>query len=137
MELERYLASLRRMFIVRIMEMKSIVEMTSTEDDSTPDNITKLLKEPLYTLVEDENGYLVVVDMPAADNRGLSINGVNNTIHVKCRLDPQVAKGLTAVGGYHYEKTIVLPEDADVSRLTYWFEKGRLYIKVPRRLWEF
>ena len=76
--------------------------------------------EPLVEVKEEEDKYLIIVDLPLANLKTLSITGKYNVIEIRCqlkkdvRLDRWVIQRQTTFR--EYRKAIELPEDADVSK---------------------
>ena len=76
--------------------------------------------EPLVEVKEEEDRYLITIDLPLANLKTLSIVGKYNIIEIRCqlkrdvKLDKWVIQRQTTFR--EYRKTIELPEDADVSR---------------------
>lgn len=76
--------------------------------------------EPLVEVKEIDNKYVIIVDLPLANLKTLSITGKYNTVEIRCqlkkdvRLDRWIIQRQTTFK--EYRKTVVLPEDADVAK---------------------
>jgi HSP20 family molecular chaperone IbpA len=127
---------LREYIMKRIREIEEEADRAFTqpieEEYATPS-----IREPLHTIYEKENEYIVVVDIPWADESKIIVNAENNVLEIKARLK----KKLRATDiGYRffseetgeYYKRIILPEDANVSQLKYRVWKNRLVIEIPK-----
>lgn len=127
LEFERYLSILRKTLSVKMMELQNIVSMSLHEETVVEESssIEAVIREPLSTIMEDEDSYLIIVDMPGCDPGSLTVNAYSTTVNVRSK--SSVVEGLV------YEKKLRLPSDADVSKLEYRLERGRLFIRVPRQ----
>ncbi len=76
--------------------------------------------EPLIEVKETDNKYVIIVDLPLANLKTLSITGKYNTVEIRCqlkkdiRLDRWIIQRQTTFR--EYRKTVMLPEDADVAK---------------------
>ena len=91
--------------------------------------------EPLVQVVEEDDRYIITVDLPYGDMRNLSITGEEDKIHISCRLKRNVkferwGTVQRETEFREYRKTILLPEDADVSGFTVYKREDKCMIKI-------
>ncbi len=94
--------------------------------------------EPLYTVYEYPDHYEVVVDMPRADMRTLSVEVRGNKLTLRCRLGSEVRFERWGTIQRHisfreYRMTLTLPEDADAEHMEVKSRGTMLVIRIPRR----
>jgi HSP20 family molecular chaperone IbpA len=127
---------LREYIMRKIREMEEEVDRALTqplEEEYTRPSI----REPLHTIYEREDEYIVIVDIPWADESKIIVNAENNVLEIKARLKKKLRA--TDIGyrfvseetGEYYKK-IILPEDANVSQLKYSVRRNRLFIEIPK-----
>ncbi|MGB9831186.1 Hsp20/alpha crystallin family protein [Fervidicoccus sp.] len=96
------------------------------------------ISSPLYTIYESEDSYYVVIDAPYMDTSSLTIEAHDNILNIEVKLKEKINLGnigyrLHSCEIFNYRKTISLPPDADVSRLTYSIKSGRIIINIPKK----
>jgi len=94
--------------------------------------------EPLISVKQDRGGYLIAINIPLADVNKLSIDAKGRKIIFKCSLRKDLS--FNRWSGSHrnivfkeYYKEIMLPEDADISRLSIRRRRDMVLIRVPRK----
>ncbi len=96
--------------------------------------------EPLVSREERHDSYVILIDLPYADLKSLSIEFRGRKIRVECKLsrgvrfDRWTVSRETVFNRYYTE--IELPEDADTSKAVIEKDENRkiVRIRVPRRL---
>ncbi len=136
----RDIEELRRYIVRRMLEIWGEIEGEIESMMQTPEELSSIRvdpKEPLHSVYEYEDKYVIVMDMPYADNASLQINAYDRTLEIKAKLKKAVHVdeiGYRFSSGViqEYRKKITLPPDVDVSKLTYKVLRGRLIITIPK-----
>lgn len=116
------------------------LEETIEEFEEKPMWDTSGRLEPLVSQEERQDSYVIMIDLPFADLKSLSIEFIGRKIKVECKLSQNVrfdrwtVSGKTVFNRYYTE--ISLPEDVDVSKA--FIEKDEVRkivrIRIPRRI---
>jgi len=94
--------------------------------------------EPLVSVVEKEDKYVITIDLPLANLETLSITGKYNYIELRCKLKQSVKLSdwpMSRTEFREYRKTITLPNDADVAKfeIKKHVEYSIIEIIVPKK----
>ncbi len=94
--------------------------------------------EPLVSIVEKENEYVITIDLPLANLETLSVTGKYNYIELRCKLKQSVKLSewpMSRTEFKEYRKTIALPNDADVAKfeIRKHVEHSIIEIVVPKK----
>jgi len=133
-DLEELFEKLRR----RLMrEAERLLAETGLQPDWSPDGRL----QPLYTVYEYPDRYVILVDMAAADTSTLSVTATRDRIVLEARLQQElrlsdiygnVAGREVSLRYYHHE--IPLPEDADPEGIKVRVRPNKIVeIVVPKR----
>lgn len=95
--------------------------------------------EPLHSMYEFPDEYVVIVDIPEADSSTVTVLVKGEYMEVKARImSTELLERYGAVQRREeeitYVKRILLPPDADVASIEYKFSRGRLIIRLPKKL---
>ncbi|WP_174582194.1 Hsp20/alpha crystallin family protein [Candidatus Methylacidithermus pantelleriae] len=94
---------------------------------------------PPVDITEDDEGYLIVVDLPGlrredvrvtVENRTLVVEGNRKPLGEESRKGLKVHREERAMG--HFSRSFVLPEDADEAKVTAEMKEGLLCIRIPK-----
>lgn len=96
------------------------------------------LQEPLHTVFELPEKYVVVLDLPACDEAKAEVLIYEDKLEVKAKVKTGLALRGPGFGERilrleEYRKVLPLPRDADPSKASYKFTCGRLVVEVPKR----
>lgn len=102
-------------------------------------HLEELSLSPAMDLVEDKDGFKLEVEMPGLDETNIRITLNNNLLTIfgeksiskKDQDKNYIAREITYG---RYERSITLPQSADLSRITASFKKGMLWINIPKKL---
>ena len=96
--------------------------------------------EPLVNIEEQDDKYIILIDLPYANLNTLSIDAKGRTLTIRCSLKRRIRferwGTLQHQREFHeYKKTIILPEDADTPNFRVIRRKEcMLIIEVPKRI---
>lgn len=96
--------------------------------------------EPLINISEFDDKYVIVIDLPLADLRTLSITGKYNKLEIKCQLKRSLILNKWIVQRQtifkEYRKVLTLPSDADVAKFEVrkFEDKSIIEIVVPKKI---
>ncbi len=95
--------------------------------------------EPLISVVEKDDKYVITIDLPLANLKTLSITGKYNYIELRCKLKHRVKLSewpMSRTEFTEYRKIIELPENADVAKFEVkkYAEYSIIEIIVPKRV---
>jgi len=124
-EYEEEMDMLFREIAENILEAEAIRPMWSTDGTL----------EPLLEFHEEVDKYVIVVDLPYADMRSLSIVGGEGKIIISCKLKTEVKfeKWGTVqrrTTFREYKKVLTLPDDADVSNFKVEKDERKCFVKI-------
>jgi len=114
-----------------------LAEVSSYRADWSPDGRL----QPLYTVYEYPDRYVVLVDLPAADTSTITVTATRTALSIEAKLERDInledIYG-TVVGREvkvdHYKHTIPLPEDADPEGIRVNVKPSKIIeIVIPRR----
>jgi len=94
--------------------------------------------EPLVSVVEKEDKYVITIDLPLANLETLSITGKYNYIELKCKLKQSIKLKewpMSRAEFREYRKVITLPKDADVAKFEVrkYVEHSIIEVIVPKK----
>ncbi len=94
-------------------------EYTALKPDLTPDGSL----QPLYTLYEYSDRYIILVDLPVADTSTLEVKVVDDKLVLEARLERSIRLGDVyghtvgqEISVSRYKQVIPLPADADAEK---------------------
>ena len=104
--------------------------------DSVLDDIEHRILSPLSCLIEFNNYWLIELDLPMVNKKDIKITSSQNTLHIEAKLREEYSEEkLGNVTKFEYfKKSISLPVMIDSKRISVDFNKGRLSIKIPKKL---
>lgn len=93
-------------------------------------------KDIACDVVDDENRYIVYIDMPGVDKSDISVN-VNSSSHqLQVKLERRIDDTLTYLRKERksgcFTKTVTLPKEADVNRVEAKYDNGVLRVFVDK-----
>jgi len=95
--------------------------------------------EPLINVHEEDDKYIITIDLPYGDMKSLSVTGEENKITVSCRLKRNVkfekwGTVQRCTEFKEYRKTILMPDDADVTNFSVEKLESKCIVRivVPR-----
>ncbi len=90
--------------------------------------------EPLVTIEEYPDKYIIIVDLPMADLRALTVKVVNHRLTIECELKRELRFDhwftYKDVSFKKYHTTLTLPPDSDPSRLSVVRDESRGLIRI-------
>ncbi|MDH3360883.1 MAG: Hsp20/alpha crystallin family protein [Nitrosopumilus sp.] len=100
------------------------------------DDIEQRSLSPLSSLREYENYWMVEFDLPMVGSENINVIFNQNTITVEAKLKETYSEEkLGKITKFEYfKKSVSLPGKIDSKKITSKFEKGRLEIKIPKKI---
>jgi len=94
--------------------------------------------EPLHSMYEFPDEYVIVIDMPIADSSSITVQVGEDYLEIKAKIVVREAVESALHAEYRkeeafYVKRVLLPLDADVSSMRYRISGGRLIINIPKK----
>ena len=104
--------------------------------DSILDDIEHRILSPLSCLIEFNNYWLIELDLPMVNKKDIRISSNQNTLHIEARLREKYSEErLGKVTKFEYfKKSVYLPEMINIKKISAEFDRGRLSIKIPKKL---
>lgn len=116
---------------------KLFEELSETlgETSTKPMWSTEGTLEPLVQVEEEEDKYVIVIDLPYGDMRALSVTGSKGMVQISCKLRKRIkfdkwGTVQRSTEFREYRKTIHLPEDADTSNFTLQKREDKCMVKI-------
>lgn len=92
---------------------------------------------PLVDIFEDEEGIVLVADMPGVSSRDLDIQVNDNVLSLEGEIKVDVPSGTEAsfaeLRGTRYERRFTLSRELDTDRIEADLKNGVLRLRVPKR----
>lgn len=110
--------------------------MTPLAMGSLFDDVKHGILSPLSCLREFDNHWMLEFDLPLVNKKDIKITFDQNTVNIEARLSEKYSKeemGST-VGFEYFKKSLTLPGKINNKKTTAEFEKGRLSIKIPKKM---
>ena len=100
------------------------------------DDIEHRILSPLSCLREFDNHWMLEFDLPLVSKKDIKITFNEDTINVEAKLNEEYSeKQIGNVAKFEYfKKSLSLPGKIDSKKTTAKFQKGRLVIKIPKKL---
>ncbi|MDH5463109.1 MAG: Hsp20/alpha crystallin family protein [Nitrosopumilus sp.] len=100
------------------------------------DDIEQRILSPLSCLREYDNYWLVEFDLPMVGKKNINVTFNQNTIAVEAKLKEKYSEEkLGKITKFEYfKKSVSLPGEIVGKKITSKFEKGRLEIKIPKKI---
>ncbi|MGY5150774.1 MAG: Hsp20/alpha crystallin family protein [Candidatus Nitrosopumilus sp. bin_6a] len=100
------------------------------------DDIEHKTLSPLSCLREFDNHWMVEFDLPMVGKKDIKVSFDGNYVNVEAKLKQKYSEEkLGTITKFEYfKKSISLPEKIDSKKATAKFQKGRLEIKIPKRI---
>jgi HSP20 family protein len=100
------------------------------------DDIEQRILSPLSCLREYDNYWMVEFDLPMVGKKNINVTFNQNTITVEAKLKEKYSEEkLGKITKFEYfKKSVSLPGKIDNKKITSKFEKGRLEIKIPKKI---
>lgn len=100
------------------------------------DDIEHRILSPLSCLREFDSHWVLEFDLPMVSKKDIKITFNENTINVEAKLKEKYSEEkLGSVTKFEYfKKSILLSGKIDNKKATAKFQKGRLEIKIPKKL---
>ena len=110
--------------------------MTSPMMGSLFDDIEQKILSPLSYLREFDNHWILEFDLPLVDKKDIKVTFDENIISIEAKLNEEYSEEkLGNITKFEYfKKSISLPKRIDVKKTTAKFKKGRLAIKIPKKI---
>jgi len=100
------------------------------------DDIEHRILSPLSCLREFDTHWMVEFDLPLVSKKDIKVTFDGNTINVEAKLKEKYSEEkLGKITKFEYfKKSISLPRKIDSKKTTAKFQKGRLEIKIPKKV---
>lgn len=100
------------------------------------DDIEHRILSPLSCLREFDNHWMIEFDLPLVSKRDIKVTFDGNTVNVEAKLkEKYTEEKLGKITKFEYfKKSISLPGKIESKKTTARFQKGRLEIKIPKRI---
>jgi len=110
--------------------------ITIPKINSLFDDVEHKILSPLSCLREFDNHWMLEFDLPMVNKKDIQITFDENTVNVEAKLKEKYSEEkLGNVTKFeHFKKSILLPGKIDNKKTSAKFQKGRLEIKIPKKL---
>ncbi len=110
--------------------------MTLPMISSLFDDIEHGTLSPLSCLRDFNNCWMLEFDLPLVNKKDIEVTFDGNTISIEAKLKEKYSEEkLGNITKFEYfKKSISLPEKIDSKKTTAKFQKGRLEIKIPKKV---
>ena len=100
------------------------------------DDIEHRILSPLSCLREFDNQWVLEFDLPLVNKKDIKVTFDEDTINVEAKLNEKYSeKQIGDVTKFEYfKKSLSLPGKIDNKKITAQFQKGRLVIKIPKKV---
>jgi HSP20 family protein len=100
------------------------------------DDIEHRILSPLSCLREFDNQWVLEFDLPLVNKKDIKVTFDKDTINVEAKLNEKYSeKQIGDVTKFEYfKKSLSLPGKIDNKKTTAQFQKGRLVIKIPKKV---
>lgn len=100
------------------------------------DDIEHRILSPLSCLREFDNQWVLEFDLPLVNKKDIKVTFDEDTINVEAKLNEKYSeKQIGDVTKFEYfKKSLSLPGKIDNKKTTAKFQKGRLVIKIPKKV---
>ena len=100
------------------------------------DDIEHRILSPLSCLREFDNHWMLEFDLPLVSKKDIKVTFDEGTINVEAKLNEKYSeKQIGEVTKFEYfKKSLSLPGKIDNKKTTAKFQKGRLLIKIPKKV---
>ena len=100
------------------------------------DDIEHRILSPLSCLREFDSHWMLEFDLPLVSKKDVKVTFDGNTVNVEAKLKEKYSEEkLGKITKFEYfKKSISLPEKIDSKKTTAKFQKGRLEIKIPKKM---
>jgi HSP20 family protein len=100
------------------------------------DDIEHRVLSPLSCLREFDNHWMLEFDLPLVSKKDIKVTFDEDTINVEAKLNEKYSeKQIGDVAKFEYfKKSLSLPGKIDKKKATAKFQKGRLEIKIPKKV---
>jgi len=100
------------------------------------DDIEHRILSPLSCLREFDNHWMLEFDLPLVSKKDIKVTFDEGTINVEAKLNEKYSeKQIGDVTKFEYfKKSLSLPGKIDKKKTTAKFQKGRLAIKIPKKM---
>jgi HSP20 family protein len=111
-------------------------KITSPVTNSLFDDIERRILSPLSCLREFDNHWMLEFDLPLVSKNDIKVTLVGNTVNVEAKLKEKYSEEkLGKITKFEYfKKSISLPWKIDSKKTTAEFQKGRLEIKIQKKM---
>ena len=100
------------------------------------DDIEHRILSPLSCIREFDSHWMLEFDLPLVSKKDVKVTFDGNTVNVEAKLKEKYSEEkLGKITKFEYfKKSISLPEKIDSKKTTAKFQKGRLEIKIPKKM---
>ena len=86
--------------------------------------------------MEFDNYWLIELDLPLVNKKDIKISSSQNTLHIEAKLREKYSEEkLGKVTKFEYfKKSVMLPAVINNKKISAEFNRGRLAIKIPKKL---
>lgn len=100
------------------------------------DDVEHKILSPLSCLREFDNHWMLEFDLPLVNKKDIKVTFDGNYIHVEAKLKEKYSEEkLGKITKFEYfKKSILLQGKIDTKKATAKFQKGRLEIRIPKKI---
>jgi HSP20 family protein len=100
------------------------------------DDLEHKILSPLSCAREYDNHWMVEFDLPMVGKKDIKVTFDKNTVNVEAKLKKKYSEEkLGKITKFEYfKKSVTLPQIIDSKKATARFQKGRLEIKIPKKV---
>ena len=120
------------MSIKKDFEIQTVPSMI----ESLFDDIEHGILSPLLHLKEFDNHWMLEFDLPLVNKKDIKITFDGNVLNIEAKLQKKYSEekhGKTMTFQY-FKKSISIPGEIDNEKITAKFQKGRLVIKILKKI---
>ena len=109
--------------------------MSSNYSTATLENMTI---QPSIDIVEDRDTFKVEVEMPGVGEEDIKVSITDGRLTIKgekntAKQDRSKNYLMREIGYGYYERSIALPDSADIDKAKASFKKGMLWVVIPKK----
>lgn len=98
-----------------------------------------MMLTPALDVIEDAKSFKIEAEMPGMSEEDITIYFSNNRLTIEgekttAKKDSKKNFVNREISYGHYERSIALPDTADVNKATASFKKGMLWVLIPKKL---
>jgi HSP20 family protein len=98
------------------------MKMSTSTQTNQPSQVNKTVVHPLVDVLENDNEFLLIADMPGVTKEALQITANGNQLELAAQTD-----------SLDYRRSFALGDDVDLEAIEAKLEYGELRVHLPKR----